>query len=78
MVRHRADAIDADLGILGLAVSQPPVQPFDFLDDHRPCRGPFRVIGRQTTGNLLQMLEPHGDMEPCLDGPLVQVLRREF
>ena len=28
----------------GIAVPQPPVQPFDLRDDHCFCRRPFRII----------------------------------
>jgi len=30
-LHHRSDTIDADTGILGFAVPQPPVQTLDFL-----------------------------------------------
>jgi hypothetical protein len=64
MMHHRADAIDADLGVLGLAVPQPPVQPFNLLDDYRLRGHPRRIIGRQAVGCLLQVLESHTDVEP--------------
>ena len=43
-VLHRADAIDADLRILGLAVPQPPAQALDLLDDHRLCGRALRTL----------------------------------
>src|SRR3954452_6838359 len=61
---HRADAFDADLRILGLAVPQPPAQALDLLDDHRLCGRALRTIARQASGNLRQVLQPHGDVEP--------------
>src|SRR5215212_1923435 len=64
VVHHRADAIDADLRILGLAVPQPPAQALDLLDDHRLRGRALRTIGRQASGNLRQVLQPHGDVEP--------------
>ncbi len=62
-----ADALDADLGILGLAVPQTPAQPVGFRDDHRLRLLPRRRIGRQGAGGLLQVLQPHCDMEPIQD-----------
>ena len=44
VVYHRADAIDADLGILGFAVPQPSVQPVNLCDDHCLRRHPGRII----------------------------------
>src|SRR4051794_3553873 len=64
VAHHRADAIDAELRILGLAVPQPPAQALDLLDDHRLRGGALRTIGRQASGNLRQVLQPHGDVEP--------------
>src|SRR5215217_784121 len=64
VVHHCADAIDADLRIRGLAVPQPPAQALDLLDDHRLCGRALRTLGRQTSGNLRQVLQPHGDVEP--------------
>src|SRR3954469_18216668 len=64
VVLHRADAIDADLCILGLAVPQPPAQALDLLDDHRLCGRALRTFGRQASSNLRQVLQPHGDVEP--------------
>src|SRR4051794_17822637 len=52
VVHYRADAIDADLRILGLAIPQPPAQALDLLDDHRLRGGALRTIGRQASGNL--------------------------
>jgi len=62
MMHDRADAIDADVGILGLAIPNTPVQAFNLLDDHRSRHSPGRVIRRQAIGNLLQVLQPHGDV----------------
>src|SRR5689334_1089632 len=45
VVHDRADPVDADPGILGLAVPQPPAQGLSFLDDHRLRRRTFRVVG---------------------------------
>jgi hypothetical protein len=64
MMRHRTDTIDADLSVFGFAVPQPPVQTFDFLDNHRLRCHSCRIIGRQTAGCLLQVLQPHGDVKP--------------
>src|SRR5271166_3664876 len=36
----------------------------DLRDNHRLRRHPCRVIRRQTAGCLLQVLQPHGDVEP--------------
>ena len=59
-----ADALEGDLGILGLAVPDPPVQAVDFRDDHRPGVLPLRGVDRQGAGRLFGMLQPHGDVEP--------------
>ena len=64
MMHHCADTTDADLSILGFAIPQPPVQALDLRDNHRLRRHPCRVIRRQTAGCLLQVLQPHGDVEP--------------
>ncbi len=64
MMHDRADTIDADLGIPGLATPNAPAQALDPLDDHRLRRHPRRVIRRQAVGDLLQVLQPHGDVEP--------------
>lgn len=50
--------------ILGFAIPQPPVQPLRLFDDHRLRRHPRWIIGRQTVGCLLEVLEPHADVEP--------------
>src|SRR5580700_2123105 len=34
MVHDRVDAINADPGVGGFAIQQPPVQTLNFLDDH--------------------------------------------
>ena len=56
MMHDDTDAIDADPSVRGLTIPQPPTQPFDLIDDHNLCRCPCRIIGRQSTGNLLQMV----------------------
>src|SRR5690242_19021663 len=61
------DAVDAAPGILGLAVPNPPAQPLDLRDDHGLRLHPIRLVGRQSDGRLLRVLEPHGDMEPVRD-----------
>ncbi len=61
------NAADADFGVFGLAVSQPPAQPFDLLDDRRLRLHPRRIIGRQCVSDLLQVLQPHRDVEPIQD-----------
>jgi hypothetical protein len=43
---------------------QPPVQSLDLCHDYRLRRHPRRTVSRQSVGDLLQVLEPHGDMEP--------------
>ena len=43
------------------------MQPLDLRDDHRLCRHPCGIVGRQAGGDLLQVLEPHGDMKPIQD-----------
>ncbi len=68
-MHDRADTIDADLGILGLAIPNAPVQALNFLDDHRLRHHPRRVIRRQAVGDLLQVLQLHGDVEPVEHRP---------
>src|SRR3954454_7309913 len=58
------NAIDADLRVLGLAVPGAPAQSLDLRDDHRLPRPSRRVLVRQRAGDLLQVLQPHGDVEP--------------
>ena len=58
------NAIDADLRVLGLAVPDAPAQSLDLRDDHRLRRPSRRVLVRQHAGDLLQVLQPHGDVEP--------------
>src|SRR4051812_9400595 len=67
VMHHRADAIDADLRILGFAIPQPPAQALDLLDDHRRRGRALRTIGQQASGNLRQVLQSHGDMKPVED-----------
>jgi hypothetical protein len=64
MLHDRADPIDAGSRVLVLAIPQPPAQPLNLLDDYRLRRHPCRIIGRQAAGDLLQVLEPPGDMKP--------------
>ena len=59
-----ADALDCDLGILGPAVPDPPVQAVDFRDDYSLCFDLLQSLGRQGAGCLPGMLQPHGDVEP--------------
>src|SRR3954463_2263954 len=67
VMHHRADAIDADLRILGLAIPGPPAQALNLLDDHRLRGRALRTIGQQASGNLRQVPQPHGDMKPVED-----------
>ena len=67
VMHDRADSVDADPGILGLAVPQPPAQALDFLDDHRLRRRTLRVVGRQVAGDPRQVLQPHGEVKPVQD-----------
>src|SRR5215203_6987713 len=64
MRHHHADAIDADLRILGFTVPQPPVQTVNLRDDYRPRRRSFRIIRRKSAGDLFEVLQTHADMEP--------------
>ena len=59
-----SDALKGDLRVLGLAVSDPPVQAVDLRDDHRPGVLPLRRVDRQGAGCLFGMVRPHGDAEP--------------
>ena len=45
VMHDRANTIDADLGVLGRAVPQSPVQAVDPLDDHRLRRCALRILG---------------------------------
>ena len=56
---------------LALPFHNRQLQPFDLLDDHRLRRHPRRIIGRQTAGCLLEVLQAHADVEPYVDGPLL-------
>ena len=38
--------------------------PLHLLDDHSLRRDPRRIISRQGAGCLLEVLEPHADVEP--------------
>jgi hypothetical protein len=55
--------------VLGFAIPQPPVQTLNLRDDHRLRFGPRRVIARETAGDLLQVLQSHCNVEPCVDDP---------
>jgi hypothetical protein len=67
MMHHRSDTPDDALGVLDFAIPQPLAQKVDHLDDHRLRRHWCRAICRQTAGDLLQVLQPHGDVEPVKD-----------
>jgi hypothetical protein len=54
-----------------VAVPDPPVQAFDFRDDHGLCLHPTRRVGRQSTGCLLRVQQPHGNVEPIGDRRLL-------
>src|SRR3954470_21573618 len=64
MMHDGADTTNADPGICGLAVPKPPTQALDLLDDHRFRSGALRTMRRQAAGDLRQMLQPHGNVEP--------------
>ena len=64
MVHDRVDAIDADPGVGGFAVPQPPVQALNFPDDHSRRRLARWSVARQTAGDLLQVLKSHSDVKP--------------
>jgi len=40
------------------------VQALDLGYDQRFCCHPLRVVSRQCAGDLLEVLEPHGNVEP--------------
>ena len=65
MMHDRVDAIDADPGIGGFAVPQPPVQVLKLPDDHCLRRPPRRIVARQSAGDLLQVLKSHADVKPA-------------
>src|SRR3954463_1723910 len=67
----RVDAIDADLRVLGLAVPDAPAQALDLRDDHRLRRPSRWVLVRQHAGDLLQMLQPHGEVNQSSIGGAV-------
>jgi len=50
--------------LLGLAIPDAPVQALDLLDDHRFRRSPGRIVSQQGASDLLQVLQPHGDVKP--------------
>ena len=64
MLHNRAAAIDAARGVPGFAIPNAPAQALDPLDNHNLRLGPSRIINRQVSGDLLQVLETCGDMEP--------------
>jgi hypothetical protein len=61
VLHDRADTVDADLGILGFAIPNAPVQALDLGRDHRPRFGPRRVVSWQCV--------PHGNMKPVEHRP---------
>ena len=70
MMHDRVDAIEADPGIGGFAVPQPPVQALNLPDDYCLRRLPRRIVARQSAGDLLQVLKSHADVKPCVDDPV--------
>jgi hypothetical protein len=58
------DAIDADLRVLGLAVPDAPAQALDLRRRSSPSPPRAPVLGRQHAGDLRQVLQPHGEVEP--------------
>jgi hypothetical protein len=79
MMHDHVDAIDADPGVGGFTVPQPPMQALNFSDDHCLRRLPRRIVARQSAGDLLQVLKSHADVKPCVDGPLgSRASKREF
>src|SRR5260370_4269072 len=63
-----ADPVERELSILGLTVPDPPVQALDLRDDRCLRLDPTRLVGRQSAGCLLRVLQPHGEVEPVRDG----------
>jgi integration host factor subunit alpha len=61
-----ADTLECAPSIPGLAIPDPPVQAFDFRDDHRLCI-PTRRVGRQSARCLLRVPQPHGNVKPIRD-----------
>jgi hypothetical protein len=55
-VHHRANSIGGNMGILRLAVSDPPVKPLDLCDDKVLSGGPARRIIRQAARRQLRVL----------------------
>ena len=68
-----AGPLETDLGVLGLIVPDPPVQPLDLRDDHRLRLDPSRLVSRRSARRLLRVLQPHG--EPIRDRRLDNVSR---
>ena len=66
-IHDLADPLDAALGILRLAIPNPPMQTFDLGDDRRLRVLPVRVVHRQVRSSQLRVLQTHRDMEPCVD-----------
>src|SRR3984893_17398548 len=62
-----ADPVERELSILCLTVPDPPVQALDLRDDRCLRLDPTRLVGRQSAGCLLRVLQPHGDVEPVRD-----------
>jgi hypothetical protein len=64
MVQHRADAIDADLGIVCFAVPQPPVQPFDLFEITAVAATPAGSSVARPPAVCLRCCRQHADVEP--------------
>jgi len=60
MMQNRADAVDAFLvHFLAFPFQMRQLQSLGLRDDHNLRCHPRRVVGRQSAGNLLQMLKSH-------------------
>jgi hypothetical protein len=59
-----ADPLDAALGILRLAILNPPMQTFDLGGDRRLRLHPVRIVRRQVRSRQLSVLQTHRDMKP--------------
>ena len=66
-MHHRANSIDGNMGVLRLAVPDPPVKPLDLRDDEVLRRGAVLCIIRQATRRQFRVLEPHRDVVPIKD-----------
>lgn len=67
---HRMDAIDTDSYIRGFAVPQPPTLSFDVVDHRRHCLLLLGICCRYRVRNLLQVVQSHRNVKPCVDGPV--------